>query len=304
MVRYNSRLTNSAREFSMLDPVAHPPSYTQLFAERSLVSHPITTALDQHHAFLEAHGDKIERFLDTLSAKNGAADLLQMWLRESLLKGLSEEELRQRFDWDKLSKTHEQTAAHALPAILTLINSPWPNGLNMRFARAENIPLSGANLGSADFTGAYLRDAIMDRVNLSNARLDYAFLETAELPHAQMVNTQLTYSQLRHANLSASDLHCANFRGANLLGAIFVGAKLEGTGFEASNLSEADFTNAELTSVDFTGARLYKADFRNADLTNVIQLSKEQMQETVWDKSTKLPPHLAHLAAPASDAQP
>ena len=80
-------------------------------------------------------------------------------------------------------------------------------------------------------------------------------------------------ADLRHAGFINPDLRGVVFQRANLKGAIFhERTKLELTDFEDANLEDAYFTDA--------------------DLTGVLNLTQEQIDQADGDANAKLPPYL------------
>jgi len=81
------------------------------------------------------------------------------------------------------------------------------------------------------------------------------------------------------------------------------GAYLRRTNFshanlKDANLSGADFTEASFRGSDFTNANLSGTILRGADLTDVTNLTREQLATAIVDDQTKLP-ILADNPAPA-----
>jgi uncharacterized protein YjbI with pentapeptide repeats len=81
------------------------------------------------------------------------------------------------------------------------------------------------------------------------------------------------------------------------------GARLRRTNFSHANLKEAnlsgaDFTEANFRGSDFKNANLSGTILRGADLTDVTNLTREQLATAILDDQTKLP-ILADNSAPA-----
>src|SRR3970040_771361 len=122
--------------------------------------------------------------------------------------------------------------------------------------------LSEANLIRADLGGAYLRETDLTRANLSAA-------------------------DLRESNLSRSDLSGADLGWANLREADLSGADLS-----RADLSEADLWKANIERAKFEGAKLEKAVFVQTNLTYVADLTQEQIDLAIIDKTSQLPDYL------------
>lgn len=92
----------------------------------------------------------------------------------------------------------------------------------------------------------------------------------------------LSFTDLRRADLS-----CGYLRDADLTGAALDRADLSGAVLAFAHLAGADFADANLTNTDLRGADLVGDRL-------AAQISVEQLLETEFDASTKLPLHLAN----------
>ncbi|WP_328544547.1 pentapeptide repeat-containing protein [Streptomyces europaeiscabiei] len=93
------------------------------------------------------------------------------------------------------------------------------------------------------------------------------------------------------------DLSFTDLRRADLAGGYLRGANLIGAALDRADLSNSVLAYACLSGADFTGASLTNADLRAADLVGdriAAQISVEQLLETEFDASTKLPLHLTN----------
>lgn len=111
-----------------------------------------------------------------------------------------------------------------------------------------------------------------NQANLSEVNLKGTALVGASLQNAIFNKAYLYGAYLKRCNLKNSNLSEANLRGANL--------------------RWSDLQNANLTSANLTRADLMKTDLRKANLTNVKNLSCEQLHSAFIDKSTKLPEYI------------
>ena len=84
-------------------------------------------------------------------------------------------------------------------------------GLAVKWARANDANLSGANLRDANLSGAYLSGANLSGANLRDADLSGAYLSGANLRDADLRD-----ADLRDAGPRGADLRDANLSGANL----------------------------------------------------------------------------------------
>lgn len=162
-------------------------------------------------------------------------------------------------------------AAHAL----------W---LTSQGAEGQRAVFNAMDLGGADLSGAVLANASFREAELSDAfladsRLDGADFRHAVLGAAHLGGANLGVAQLRHADLRLANLEGAVLRGADLSGARLSGAKLDG----------ADLRGAVLMGCDLTGA----------DLSKVENLTQAQVEKTLCDLETRLPPGLSR---PVRDA--
>jgi uncharacterized protein YjbI with pentapeptide repeats len=135
-----------------------------------------------------------------------------------------------------------------------------------------------ANFSAADLRNSKLSACYLSRSNFSNADLRGADLYRAGLQFAKFCNANLSHANLSAASLNSADLSQANLRGADLNG---------------SELNSANFSRASLEAVDFCGADLSQANFNEADLSRadlsqVKNLTQEQLNTSRICK-TKLP---------------
>lgn len=85
------------------------------------------------------------------------------------------------------------------------------------------------------------------------------------------------------------------------------GAFIRRTDLSRANLANANFAGADCTAVNFRGANLRGTNLkgtilRGADLTDVRNLTWEQLAEAVIDETTRLPAYL-HERRAASAAE-
>lgn len=136
----------------------------------------------------------------------------------------------------------------------------------------NKMDLGGADLSGAILANASFREADLSDAFLAESRLDGADFRYAVLGAAQLGGANLGVAQLRHA-----DLRLANLEGSCLRGADLAGAKL---------------SRAKLAGADLGGAILMGADLTQADLSKVENLTQGQVEKTLCDLETKLPPSL------------
>lgn len=173
----------------------------------------------------------------------------------------------------KKPKKGKDVAALDVSAIVAA-HGQW---LVSKGAEGQRAVFNKMDLGGADLSGAILANASFREADLSDAflaesRLDGADFRYAVLGAAQLGGANLGVAQLRHA-----DLRLANLEGSCLRGADLAGAKL---------------SRAKLAGADLSGAILMGADLTQADLSKVENLSQSQVEKTLCDLETKLPPGL------------
>ena len=104
-----------------------------------------------------------------------------------------------------------------------------------------------------------------------------AYLQGADLQGANLQGADLERADLKGAYLKRADLQRADLKRAHLQGADLKGADLEG---------------ADLEGADLHGADLQGVDFQGVDLSQVLGLTKEQIESAIRDDKTKLPDRL------------
>ena len=114
-----------------------------------------------------------------------------------------------------------------------------------------------------------------ENLNKVVARKDV--LEGADLSHHKLMK-----AQLQGAKLSGADLSFAYLMQADLSGA---------------DLSEVDFNSAVLSEANLKGANLEDADFTDAylcgvDLSQVLNLTCDQLEPANLDRDTRLPDYI------------
>jgi len=132
----------------------------------------------------------------------------------------------------------------------------------------SQIDLAGFNLNKIDLRGANLQDARIDGANLHNTNLDGTDFQRASLRDAQLDD-----SNLRKAKLCGADLRRANLQGSRL-----PEANLRDADLRAADLSNANLeTSQGLEPTNLGGCRLEETKLHNAILSNVINLTAEQL---------------------------
>lgn len=123
-------------------------------------------------------------------------------------------------------------------------------------------------------------NTILGRVDLEQAELRRAKLTKARLPGANLFGIQLQWAQLFEADFTNADMRKANLREASFRQAIFIDA----------NLADADLRSVKATGgADFLRASLAGARLEDANLTDVLNLTHNQLKRAFGNNRTKLP---------------
>jgi nucleotide-binding universal stress UspA family protein/uncharacterized protein YjbI with pentapeptide repeats len=191
---------------------------------------------------------------------------------------------------------------------------------NLSEARIQVLDLRKADLRGADLRlsilkGVDLTGADLEKANLSGADLTRSNLQMANLAGANLVRSNLSRSELIGADLGEANLEGANLSRADLMGAKLVGADLSRANLRQVHLSRADLYKAELVKSDLrqadlggvnAGANMIEANLIGANLgqtnlTDVVGLTQDMIEQTITDEYTQLPGHIRppKTAAPA-----
>jgi uncharacterized protein YjbI with pentapeptide repeats len=91
-------------------------------------------------------------------------------------------------------------------------------------------------------------------------------------------------ASLRNATLQEADLHGANLQDADLEGARLSVADLMGANLRCANLKGVDFWFADMKNTNLQGAEL-----QGANLSEVTNLTQQQVDSAITDSTTVLP---------------
>jgi lipoprotein-anchoring transpeptidase ErfK/SrfK/peptidoglycan hydrolase-like protein with peptidoglycan-binding domain len=155
-------------------------------------------------------------------------------------------------------------------------------GALLKYALLRFVSLTTANLEDADLSGADLAHARLDRVNLTAANLSTSCLDYADLGGANLTRLNLRGASLRFTRLSGAGLEAADLSGANLMHARLDQANLRAANLHRACLDYADFAGADLTHVNLCGS----------SLQNAKNLTSSQLQGSLGNEATILPPDL------------
>lgn len=131
-------------------------------------------------------------------------------------------------------------------------------------------------------TNANLRGIKLHKIDFKNAVITNSDFSETELSKANFFGAKIIYSSFIQSNLSRTNFTDAIIRASDLTGANLNGANLSGANLTYSDLSKATLKNAKLENVNFSDARL----------ENAIGLTYEQLENSVINEFTTLPPHL------------
>ena len=148
------------------------------------------------------------------------------------------------------------------------------------------LDFSGAKLAHAEFSESEWSSTRLEFADLSNAMIlrcvmkgalfPGACLAGAKLIESKLPEAQLFHVDLRKVELNVVDLSEANLDNCNLHCALLYAVDLTGASLHNANLS-----GAEIVNVNFLDADLTCTDFSDAKLTNVKNLTKFQLSQSV-----------------------
>ena len=133
-----------------------------------------------------------------------------------------------------------------------------------------------------------LQDLNHDEVFLTGVNVAGAWLFQIQLPRAVLEQANLSDCKALDANLAGANLRSANLSGADLRQTDFRGAFLQGANLSGANLLRTKLAGANLRGADLTGA-----DLSNTDLSEVIDLTRAQVDLAKINEGTKLPSALS-----------
>ncbi len=139
--------------------------------------------------------------------------------------------------------------AHRLPRNLSLSESRFPEGINLRGRDLRGADFTEAYLVGADLRGADLRDAILVHADVRGAKLMPAGLSSSD--RSLLSIKEAAQDMESHTRLDGAQLREADLRGANLI---------------LANLSHAQFDDANLAEAVMIGAMMSNALLRRTDL--------------------------------------
>lgn len=159
-------------------------------------------------------------------------------------------------------------------------------------AIAQNISLSGADLGHADLSSASL-----DGANLRNADLSYANLHGINLSESDLTGACLHACDLTSACLCESRLQNVSFTDASFGGTLITDAVIEGCLFSCPTALTLPFADARLGRNVYMHDNLEPVDFSAAP----IVVSGLPKRVAFFDRQALIGDRLIALTEPPAD---
>jgi len=152
----------------------------------------------------------------------------------------------------------------------------------------QELELQGASFAEANLRQANLEGADLRETNFNSANLSAANLRRSDLGDAELHKAQLDQADFRGADLRSTDLSEASLVKANFGGVTFVGADFQNANLKGATLFGTDFRDTNLDGVDFEEADLREANLNGADLSNVQNLTCDQLTSArAWDRAIR-----------------
>lgn len=163
----------------------------------------------------------------------------------------------------------------------------------------NNSNLSGGKLHGSDLTGAHFRKAMMYGVKGEQVIMRGAVLEDATLTEADLSHSTMRQANLHRAEMTRGIFRFNDFQSANLIGASAPSVDFTRSNFDRARMDNADLSGATLDGGQFTGVRfgfanmekasLEGANLSDADLTHVVGLTQDQLDQACGNMNTRLP---------------
>jgi hypothetical protein len=158
--------------------------------------------------------------------------------------------------------------------------------------RDHRHDLRTLDLADTNLSGAYLDQVDLTKANLHLADLSRSNLHLGDLSGANLIETNLNGSDLTSADLSGAELS-----GATLLTATLTAAHLSKAVLDLADLTGANLESADLTGADLTFSKLKGARVGGLDLSTTKGLTQQQIDSSLGNGSTKLPPYIKKPAS-------
>ncbi|MGV7220746.1 MAG: pentapeptide repeat-containing protein [Nitrospinales bacterium] len=110
-----------------------------------------------------------------------------------------------------------------------------------------------------------------------------------EIKEVERQRESLNGAELTGVSLEGINLGGGNLRGAKLIRSYLMGANLMGANLSEANLTGANLWGAKLNHADLRGAKLVGTCLQSADLTQVKNLTANQLSQAIIDSNTIIP---------------
>lgn len=176
---------------------------------------------------------------------------------------------------------------------------------NANFAGSlfNNSNLSGGKLHGSDLTGAHFRKAMLYGVTGEQVIMRGAVMEDATLTEAKLSHSTMRQANLHRAEMARGVFRDNDFQSANLIGASAPSVDFTRSNFDRARLDNVDLTSATLDGGQFTGVRfgfanlegasLKGTNLSDADMTHVVGLTQDQLDQACGNMNTRLPDGLS-----------
>lgn len=179
-------------------------------------------------------------------------------------------------------------------------------------ASMQRVSLSGSRLSDIIMVGAELASANLSGAKLHSITADQVVLNGGDMFQTRIDKSRFNSAQLDDVVLSEAQVFDSAFRDSALRRVDFRRAMLKGVDLSGADLSGSIFFGAKLDAVDLAFARLHDADLSGADLSSAANLTQKQLDRACGDRLTRLPAgltvidcaeKLAQAAAGGADAE-
>lgn len=144
----------------------------------------------------------------------------------------------------------------------------------------------------ADYTEVKLEHVKLDKAMMNRVIMVGGSLKGSSLRESQMQNANLEVCDLSEADLYRSQLNKANFKNATLSDTKFEGATMTGATLTLAKMPRAILTGATLGKASMLATVLNDTDIEGTDLSEVDNLTQDQVSKARGNSETKLPSHL------------
>lgn len=103
---------------------------------------------------------------------------------------------------------------------------------------------------------------------------------------------KLSGKDLSHLKLMEADLSNAVLAGADLTSTYLIRANLENADLSEADLSNTVFAEANLRGANFNDAEMEDTWLNGADLSGVLNLTADQVQDAHFDRDTRFPDNI------------